>query len=220
MTTQKEQDIERGLGSGTRFDALLLWCGNINGGVDEDPEWRDWTHRETTPDQMRIEDVLATLDVTGATLLHIGIGNSRLAQRFCRSAQFIDGITLQASELRHGVDLGIENYNALIANKYDPDLDSRFHRVYDFIIDNNPSTFCCCRRHLATMLANYTALLKPGGVILTDTVGLGWTSSPNDSRWGLNQGEWYQLGRIFQLVGERYTDTVIGLRKPLTATRL
>ena len=83
------------------------------------------------------------------------------------------------------------------------------NRRYHYIVDNNPTTFCCCRWHLATMLANYSALLLPG--VLTDTVGLGWASQPNDPRWRLAEREWWTLGAAFGLTEVRYTDSVIGV---------
>jgi putative transposase len=37
----------------------------------------DWTQQETTRDQAHIEAVLDTMAVTGASILHVGVGNSR-----------------------------------------------------------------------------------------------------------------------------------------------
>jgi hypothetical protein len=203
-----------GLKSGTRLDALPLWCGAENGiGVDEVPEYRDWTEEETTEDQLRIEDVLQDEGVEGRTIFHVGIGNSGLAARFHKTARWIDGITIQENEYRRAIDLSISNYTPLLENKYISDLALRMRRKYDFIVDNNPTTFCCCRRHFSTMLANYTELLKPDGVILTDKVGLHWTSMPNDPRWKLAESEWWTLGKLFGLRDVRYTDSVIGLKK-------
>jgi hypothetical protein len=206
--------IRAGLRSGTRVDALPLWCGSEHGkGVDEVPEYRDWTEEETTEDQLRIEDVLERERVEGRTIFHVGIGNSSLAVRFHETARWIDGITIQENEYRRAVGLAISNYTPLLENKYSADLALRMNHTYDYIVDNNPTTFCCCRRHLAAMLANYTELLKPSGVILTDTVGLHWTSIPNDPRWRLTETEWWALGKLFGLRSTRYTDSVIGLKK-------
>src|SRR4029453_6760069 len=51
-------------------------------GVTQISEALDWSHQATTPDQAYIEAVLTTLAVTGSSLLHVGVGNSQLAQRF------------------------------------------------------------------------------------------------------------------------------------------
>lgn len=203
-----------GLRSGTRLDSLRLWCGSRDSaGVDEVPEWRDWTDQETTPDQLRIEDVLEGELVTGSAILHIGIGNSSLARRFHSRARIIDGITIQKRELELALRLAIPNYTPRQGNKYSPNLPAELSRRYDFIVDNNPTTFCCCRTHLATMLANYSVLLRANGVLLSDKVGLHWTSEPNDPRWAVAEDEWSVLGGNFGLRAVRYTDFVVGLRK-------
>jgi hypothetical protein len=206
--------VGAGLHSGTKIDALPLWCGSTNSyGVNEDVEWQDWTDQETTPDQDRIENLLEADHIRGTVLLHVGIGNSSLAKRFHNAARAIDGITIQENEYRHATRLAISNYTAILASKYATNLAMRLNRKYDFIVDNNPTTFCCCRGHLSTMLANYTAMLNPNGVIVTDTVGLHWTSQPNDPRWRLTKSEWWTLGALFGLEDVQYTNFVIGLKK-------
>lgn len=203
-----------GLRSGTRIDDLPLWCGSASSsGVDEIPEWQDWTEQETTPDQERIEDVLQDGHIEGRVVLHVGFGNSSLAKRFHKAAHAIDGITIQENEYKHARSLAIPNYTALMANKYAANLALSLNRKYDFIVDNNPTTFCCCRWHLSTMLANYTAMLKRDGVIVTDTIGLYWASEPNDPRWRLTKTEWWILGALFGLEEVQYTNFVIGLKK-------
>jgi hypothetical protein len=201
--------------SGTRIDALPRWCGlRDSNGVDELPEWQDWTHRETTPDQERIEGMLEAECLAGRVLLHVGIGNSSLARRLHGSAEAIDGITLQENELRHAVNLGLSGYRVRKETKYAANLAIRLGRQYDFIVDNNPTAFCCCRWHLSTMLANYSEMLKPLGVILSDTVGLAWATQPNDARWKLTEREWWTLGKEFGLRSVQYTDFVVGLQRP------
>ncbi len=206
--------IERGFQTGTRIDDLPLWCGKQDdAGVNESPEWRDWTRQETTPDQQRIEDFLAEEEIRGSAILHVGVGNSSLASRFHRSAAAIDGITIEENEVRHAGALRFSNYRVFRANKYDSSLAHTLNRTYDLIVDNNPTTFCCCRRHLTTMLANYAGMLKPKGRVVTDKVGLSWASSPNDVRWGVSVPEWFALAAPFALTGIQYTDFVVGLRK-------
>ena len=57
------------------------YCGRREQpGVTQISAALDWTHQETTPDQARIETVLETLPVTGASLLYGGGGNSRFAE--------------------------------------------------------------------------------------------------------------------------------------------
>jgi hypothetical protein len=203
-----------GVQSNERLDVLPLYCGLRNSrGIDEVPEWRDWTDQETTPDQLRIEDVLSASPVKGTRILHVGVGNSSLATKFHDLAKQIDGLTLQENELRFAKELAIDNYLVELKSKFSPDLALGLAGEYDYVVDNNPTTFCCCRRHFSYMLANYTVLLNENGIILTDVIGLGWTSQPNDSRWGLSADEWWAIGGLFSLNPVRLTDQVIGLRK-------
>jgi len=59
------------------------FCGNREQPwVTRISEAVDWTQQETTRDQARIEAVLDTMAVTGAPILHVGVGNSKFAQRF------------------------------------------------------------------------------------------------------------------------------------------
>ena len=200
--------------TGTRINSLRRWCGEEESpGIDETPEWTDWSERATTADQERIEDVLRSLDVSGRNILHIGIGNSSLATKFSHSASHIDGITLRENEIIVAKSLHLGNYRVRLLNKYAPNLCREMGETYDFIVDNNPSTFCCCRVHFAYMLANYRSMLKRGGVILTDTVGLGWTSQPNDARWQLQKREWEAIGSVIGLKSLSYTENVIGLQE-------
>ncbi len=200
--------------TGTRLDEMTLTCGVQNSsGIDEPADWNDWTERETTADQQRIEEALENIGVEGSSLLHIGIGNSSLARRFHESAALIDGITIREAEVRRARELRLSRYTAVVGNKYSAWLTRQLEHRYDFIVDNNPTTFCCCRAHLSTLLANYCVLLKPHGVLLTDRAGLKWTTQPNDPRWGVSEEEWRMLGRLQGLRVVRFTDSVLGLEK-------
>src|SRR5690242_9343404 len=109
-----------GLRTDTRLDEMALFCDSPNSiGVDEVEEWKDWADQETTPDQQRIEDYLAEREKTaGCAVLHVGFGNSSLAQRFHRHARVIDGITIQERELKKARGLGIPNYRPVLLSKY------------------------------------------------------------------------------------------------------
>ena len=78
-----------------------------------------------------------------------------------RRCAAIDGITLSEAERDHGESLAIAGYHIRLMNKYGPDLET-LDGGYDFIIDNNPASFCCCMFHLESMLERYAALLAPG----------------------------------------------------------
>ena len=198
----------------TPIDKMRWNCAKeIDLGVDEVPEWQDWSNRETTPDQKRIESLLATQDLIGKSLLHVGIGNSEFAQCFQPKAGAIDGITIQGAELTKGQDLGIPGYRVFLLNKFSAEMPLVLGARYDFIIDNNPSAFACCRSHFFTMMRSYYKLLNPDGIILTDKLGLGWSTQPNSPAWGLSPENWFEIGNKFDFKPIQYDDWVIGLQK-------
>lgn len=184
-------------------------------GFDEVPEWQDWTERETTKDQQRIEQVIDGLDLSGKRLLHVGVGNSKLALRFCNKVDAIDGITIQKRELENAINMNISRYQVFLVSKFSSKLPELLDSSYDYIIDNNPSAFACCRMHFFVMMRNYRRLISPGGMILTDKLGLGWSTSENDPRWKLSRDDWYTIGLKFDFQSVDLTDSVYGLRAPI-----
>jgi hypothetical protein len=123
--------------------------------VTQISEALDWTHQATTPDQAHIEAVLTTLAVIGSALLHVGVGNSQLAQRFASRARRIDGLTVSPQEIAHAAALGLPHYTVFMLNKYSPAFGSVMTHTYDWIIDNNLASFACCRYHFLVMVEQY-----------------------------------------------------------------
>lgn len=198
----------------TQIDHLKWDCGSQEVlGVNEVPAWRDWTDRKTTPDQARIEEFLKTQNLTGKRLLHVGVGNSELARSFCPMCERVDGITIQRQELERGRAMEIPNYRVLLMNKFSSRLSRTLSETYDYIVDNNPTSYTCCRKHFFTMLKNYKAVLKPGGMVLTDKVGLAWTCQFSDEAWGISIEDWFAIGACVSLKGKRIDDHVVGLKK-------
>jgi hypothetical protein len=167
-----------------RFAELPFDCGSTSGGISDTEEWRDWSTQPSTPDQLRIEAYLDAFDLSGKAILHVGSGNSRLAARFAGRARRIVGITVVPGEVRCAEALGLANYSALLHNKYDRG--GLEGETFDFIVDNNPSTFCCCLSHLASMLEFYASSLAECGQAVTDAVGLGWTTEHSHPRWSFD----------------------------------
>lgn len=167
-----------------RFAELPIRCDNAEPGIDEVDDWRDWTALETTPDQLRIEDYLLHSKLSGRSLLHVGVGNSSLAERLAPRTGRIVGTTIARNEATRGASLGIRNYNVEMHNKYSG-RPLQHAGQFDFIVDNNPTTFCCCIHHLMTMMDFYEQSLTRDGQILTDRAGLGWVvSTPGaNQRW-------------------------------------
>jgi hypothetical protein len=125
--------------------------------------------------------------VTGASILHVGVGNSKFAQRFASRVRRIHGLTVHQNEKIHADALGIPHYTVYVLNKYSPEFVSVITNPYDFIIDNNLASFACCKYHFAIMFENYLRVLAPYGQILTCQIGMdayhgafGWTMTYAD----------------------------------------
>ena len=148
------------------------YCGSEQPGIASNHEAIDWTRQETTPDQVRIEAVLDTMALTEAQILHIGVGNSQLAQRFASRVQGIEGMTVHRNEKIFADSLEIPNYTIHMLNKYSRQVISVLSHTYDFIIDNNLASFACCKTHFFVMIKNYLSVLRSRGRILTCQIGM------------------------------------------------
>ena len=197
----------------TSIDVIRWNCGNEGAeGVDELKEWRDWSNMETTTDQKRIETVLSSLELSKKTILHIGVGNSQFVLKFCHLVKAIDGITIQKGEAEKARSLSIPGYRVFLLNKYSSQLLPTLGRRYDYIVDNNPTRYACCRKHFFRMMYSYRRLLKPGGMILTDKLGLSAAMITNNPRWQIKPEEWFKIGRKFKFSPQRFDENVFALR--------
>jgi hypothetical protein len=91
------------------------------------------------------------------------------------------------SEVAKAAQLGLPNYRAVLHNKYSK-ADADIPRSFDFIVDNNPTTFCCCIKHLGDMVQFYASRLGEHGQLVTDRVGLGWAidAPGSNPRWAFD----------------------------------
>ena len=178
----------------SRLRKLPENCGlDITPGVDEVPEWQVWVDKETTPDQLTIERYLDRVVSPTSSILHIGVGNSGLALRFASRVRRIVGTTIHSEEADCGHRLNLPNYQVAVVNKYSEEMD-KIAGPFDFIVDNNPSSFACCLLHFSQMMAYYGANLGDGGQILTARIGLGWAVTGNSVRWGMSSYDWCVVG--------------------------
>ncbi len=187
-------------------------------GTSMNPAWRwdftqfvDYSQRDTTVDQARIEAVLETRVAAHHYLLHVGVGNSRLAQRFAPRVSQVDGLTVSEPERDCAEALGLANYRVVRCSKYSREL--IFHLGpgrYDFIIDNNLAGFACCKYHFYLMLDTYVRTLKPGGEILTDQRGMDWAYL--DPAFILTYGDLKGLEHKFPVQVRKLTEQVYALR--------
>jgi len=186
-------------------------CGNLERpGVALDmPLWIEHAHLDTTVDQLRIEDALQGLDWRGKHILHVGVGNSRFAERFAPELAQVDGITICQSEIAKAQSLGIPNYTVHFLNKYGREFSLVIRNRYDFVIDNNLASYACCKYHFYRMMDNYLAVMKPGGRILTDQRGMDFTVE--EKRWILSYRDLEALEQKFPVRASRVTHTVYAL---------
>ncbi|MFT4928945.1 MAG: hypothetical protein ACI8WB_005065 [Phenylobacterium sp.] len=135
----------------------------------------DFSNRETTADQARIELELEKMVQPQNRVLHVGIGNSQLAEKFAQLGVLVDGITVSETEKTLGEGKNIPDYQIFLSNKYHHSFSQHFAAErFDYIVDNNLASFTCCQYHFYQMLENYIACLKVGGKILTDQRGMDW----------------------------------------------
>ena len=192
------------------YDTYKEFCGNLEQPwVTRISEAVDWTQQETTPDQARIEAVLNTMAVTGASILHVGVGNSRFAQRFASRARRIDGLTVHQNEKTHADALGIPNYTVYVLNKYSPEFVSVITKTNDFIIDNNLASFACCKHHFSVMFENYLRALASYGQILTCQIGM--DAYVGAFGWVMTYGDLVSLERKFPMHVSKMTDVVYAI---------
>ncbi len=170
----------------TRFPELPLDCGNRpDPGVIYSEDLRDWSDKATTPDQARMERYIDRYDLRRARVLHIGIGNSGFARRFHARVKEIVGTTIDEPELEVARALSLPNYSFVTHNKYSGQ-SGAVNGTFNFILDNNPTSPCCCVRHLSDMLDLYAKKLAPGGQFVTDQLGLGWVPDDTNPHWSFD----------------------------------
>ena len=198
----------------TRFGELPADCGNeIAPGIDESPAHRDWSARPTTKDQRRIEEFIAPRLTARSRILHVGIGSSALALRFSREVEWIDGLTISQAEQQHALGLDLPGYDVRLMNKYSRDF-AAMTSAYDFILDNNPSSFACCLRHFQRMMLAYRSRLAPGGMLVSDLLGLAHLASdePKLRRWSFSLADWQAVAGALELEAGREGENVVWMR--------
>jgi len=196
----------------SQYESCPEVCGRMDSpGLALDmPIWVDHTRDETTVDQARIEAEMDRMDLNGKNILHVGVGNSKFAQRFASRVNLIDGLTVSHNEKAVADSLEIGNYSVYFLNKYSREFILTIRNTYDFIVDNNLASFACCKYHFYLMLDNYIRSLKPGGSILTEQRGMDWVIE--DPRWKLTYQDLLALESKFPVRTGRVADTVFSIQ--------
>lgn len=185
-----------------RFPDLPSDCGNDDRpGIVNRADLLDWSRKATTPDQRRIERYIDRFDLRAKHVLHIGVGNSGLAKRFHRRVGSILGTTIDRRELAAASPLELPNYTVVHHNKYSTI--NRPSGPFDVIVDNNPTSFCCCLAHLAELFRFYDSTLTEGGQIVTDQEGLAWIADDSNPRWSFDFADLAAVASIHGLSAHR-----------------
>ncbi len=192
----------------SRFPELPLDCGNTRDpGIIYGEDLRDWSDKATTPDQYRIEKYIDRFDLREKRVLHIGIGNSGLAKRFRGRVGEIVGTTIDEPEIAVARALDLPGYSVVLHNKYSSP-DDIVPGTFDFILDNNPTSPCCCIRHLSELFAFYREKLSDGGQMVTDSLGLGWVPDDSHPRWSFDFDDLAAVAAASGFTAYRMTRTV------------
>jgi hypothetical protein len=101
--------------------------------------------------------------------------------------------SLDEPELRLARSLSYSNYHAVLHNKYSGATDEVRGR-FDFIVDNNPTSACCCLQHLAELFRFLELKLAEAGQIVTDRVGLAWIPEDANPRWSFDFDDLQAVG--------------------------
>jgi hypothetical protein len=182
----------------THFPDVPLDCGNkLAPRLIDGADARDWSKRPSTADQLRIERYIDRYDLRTKRILHLGIGNSGLAQRMAARCKEIVGVSVDAAEIDVARSLSLANYVAIQNNKYVLSADA-VDRRFDFIVDNNPTSTCCCIFHLANFFTFISANLADDGQLVTDSEGLAWVPDQANRGWSADFGA---LSAIATLAG-------------------
>ena len=99
-------------------------------------------------------------DYVNKRVLHIGVGNSYLANEFKESKKII-GLTISQKEIINANKLNINNYEVVLCDKYSIDFKNLFKDYYfDFIIDINLKSYSCCKTSFYYMFNNFCDINK------------------------------------------------------------
>ncbi len=135
-----------------------------------------WINRGTTADLKRIQAFLLE-QKEGLAVFQAGIGNSSLYRLLKNRVSRFVGVTIVQDELDYAQQQWPQAlggaYQAHLSNKYTGDI-ALLGKGFDYIVDNDISSYACCRHHFEVMLDTYRTMLKPDGAILVGFLGLGY----------------------------------------------
>ena len=172
---------------------------------------RDWDKRPPTIDELLLEASLKKSSLQNSSLLHVGIGNSRLASRLSSFCRHITGVTTEETERATAMGLGFENYQPVVCNPYSEEFRTHLPLdAYDIIVDTEFAAEPCCQLHWKRLMRNYLELLAPKGSLVT-------TEKLDGSRtgaWAPSESDLVSLADQFGMCVTRTAFGVYTLRRP------
>lgn len=161
-----------------------------------------WVSRSTTKDLRTIQTYLLQ-NPSACSILQIGFGNSSLFETVQDFAEKVVGITVVQDEIDFAYkkfpDSMNKKYFVYLMNKYSNDL-KNLDGPFDYIIDNDLSSYACCHHHFAEMMQTYRSILSKDGSVLVGLIGLGYF----DSGFGLSEK---MAGKIANKFGFSFSKT-------------
>ncbi|GDX80164.1 hypothetical protein LBMAG42_19750 [Deltaproteobacteria bacterium] len=173
-------------------------CGALNPAATYTDRW--FGLADVTPDQAALSEVVTPMLRGHERVLHVGIGASELARRWSGRVSQIDGITVMQGEL--DASPALPNYRVWWRNKY---ASGGWPDNYDVIVDNNPGSFACCRKHSSEWLDSAAGMLAPGGMFVTHARGCTYRKPGGVAMGWL---AWWWAGKRRGMRVERFTADV------------
>ena len=134
-----------------------------------------WENRDSTIDEVDITNFLdKNFKLLNKKILHIGIGNSNLAQKFSGDNE-IFGITVSKKEIEYANNLSLKNYYSFFFDKHSINFISYFNNhKFDYIVDPNLKSYSCCEDSFNYMFKNFNHILNNNGIIISSRRGMNW----------------------------------------------
>ena len=163
-----------------------------------------WNHRPTTLAERAVIEHLRDHMAAGASLMHMGVGNSEVYEVFKGQLDRFVGVSTGASEIARlkAMISGAAKHKAIVANKHDPRQYPLMRGPFEVIVDVNLKSFACCRKHFDALMDFYVQELAPGGAIATAYSGVnyGWPGTSQASYTpGASRGP---EARVFRSLGQ------------------
>jgi hypothetical protein len=136
-----------------------------------------WENIETpSEDEKAIIQYLRDYELSGLSILHVGVGNNFIARHFTTSK--ITGLTISILEYQKALSLKYNSYLPVLIDKHDTALDSILDK-YDIIIDNNIGSYSPNTESACEFLRVALNHLTEDGFFITHTSGLSYRNPFN-----------------------------------------